>query len=159
VSELGQEMVRRLLPGAVPRYQELAERMSGPDVSDSDMLASLTLLWPGYFARPETAPAIPAGMRTSIAGYAGTFASVAAHLADGSLASGLREVRVPALFLLGAQSPMPVSQGQQTAALLPESEVVIVPAAGHLPWHEQPGCVADALARIRGRAGDLEPAG
>ena len=158
VSELGQEMVRRLLPGAVARYQELAGRMSGPDVSDSDMLASLTLLWPGYFAQPETAPAIPAGMRASIAGYAGTFASVAAHLADGSLASGLREVRVPALFLLGAQSPMPVSQGQQTAALLPESEVVVVPAAGHLPWHERPGCVADALARIRGRAGDLEPA-
>ncbi len=159
VSELGQEMVHRLLPGAVTRYQELAGRMSGPDVSDSDMLASLTLLWPGYFAQPETAPAIPAGMRASIAGYAGTFASVAAHLADGSLARGLREVRVPALFLLGAQSPMPVSQGQQTAALLPESEVVIVPAAGHLPWHEQPGCVAGALARIRGRAGDLEPAG
>jgi proline iminopeptidase len=159
VSELGQEMVRRLLPGAVARYQELAGRMSGPDVSDSDMLASLTLLWPGYFAQPETAPAIPAGMRASIAGYAGTFASVAAHLADGSLARGLREVRVPALFLLGAQSPMPVSQGQQTAALLPESEVVVVPAAGHLPWHERPGCVADALARIRARAGDPEPAG
>jgi pimeloyl-ACP methyl ester carboxylesterase len=159
VSELGQEMVHRLPPGAVTRYQELAGRMSGPDVSDSDMLASLTLLWPGYFAQPETAPAIPAGMRASIAGYAGTFASVAAHLADGSLARGLREVRVPALFLLGAQSPMPVSQGQQTAALVPESEVVIVPAAGHLPWHEQPGCVAGALARIRGRAGDLEPAG
>ena len=159
VSELGQEMVHRLLPGAVTRYQELAGRMSGPDVSDSDMLASLILLWPGYFAQPETAPAIPAGMRASIAGYAGTFASVAAHLADGSLARGLREVRVPALFLLGAQSPMPVSQGQQTAALVPESEVVIVPAAGHLPWHEQPGCVAGALARIRGRAGDLEPAG
>jgi pimeloyl-ACP methyl ester carboxylesterase len=37
--------------------------------------------------------------------------------------------------------------------------VVIVPAAGHLPWHEQPGSVAGALSRIRGLAGDLEPAG
>jgi pimeloyl-ACP methyl ester carboxylesterase len=54
---------------------------------------------------------------------------------------------------------MPVSQGEQTAALLPASEVVIVPAAGHLPWHEQPGCVADALSRIRNMTGDLEPAG
>jgi pimeloyl-ACP methyl ester carboxylesterase len=158
-SELGQELVRRLLPAAVPRYQEVAERMSGSAVSDSDMLAYVTVLWPGYFAQPETAPAIPAGMRTSIAGYAGTFASAAAHLADGSLARELRELRVPAVFLLGAQSPMPVSQGEQTAALLPESEVVIVPAAGHLPWYEQPGCVAGALARIRGQAGDLEPAG
>jgi len=65
----------------------------------------------------------------------------------------------PAIFLLGAESPMPVSHGEQTAALLPASEVVIVPAAGHLSWHEQPGCVATALSRIRGRAGDLEPAG
>jgi pimeloyl-ACP methyl ester carboxylesterase len=66
---------------------------------------------------------------------------------------------VPAIFLLGAQSPIPVSQGQQTAALLPRSEVVIVPGAGHVPWHEQPGCVADALSRIRRLAGELEPAG
>ena len=44
---------------------------------------------------------------------------------------------------------MPVSQGEQTAALLPMAEVTVVPAAGHLPWHEQPGCVAAALGRIR----------
>jgi pimeloyl-ACP methyl ester carboxylesterase len=30
---------------------------------------------------------------------------------------------------------------------------------GPLPWHEQPGCVAGALSRIRGLAGDLESAG
>jgi pimeloyl-ACP methyl ester carboxylesterase len=52
-----------------------------------------------------------------------------------------------------------VGQGEQAAALLPGFEVVIVPAAGHLRWHEQPGCVASALSRIRGLAGDLEPAG
>ena len=54
---------------------------------------------------------------------------------------------------------MPVSHGEQAAALLAGSEVVIVPAAGHLPWHEQPGCVAGALSRIHGRAGNLEAAG
>jgi pimeloyl-ACP methyl ester carboxylesterase len=54
---------------------------------------------------------------------------------------------------------MPVSHGEQAAALLPGSEVVIVPAAGHLPWHEQPGCVAGALSWIRALAGDLEGAG
>ena len=94
-----------------------------------------------------------------MAGYVGTFVSMSEHLADGSLASALRQLRMPAIFLLGAQSPMPVSQGEQAAALLPGSGVVIVPAAGHLPWHEQPGSVAGALSRIRGLAGDLEPAG
>ncbi len=66
---------------------------------------------------------------------------------------------MPAIFLLGGQSPMPVSQGGQTAQLLPAAEVVIVPAAGHLPWHEQPGCVADALSRLRDLAGELESVG
>jgi pimeloyl-ACP methyl ester carboxylesterase len=49
----------------------------------------------------------------------------------------------------GAQSPMPVSQGEQTAALIAGAEVRIIPAAGHLPWYEQPGCVAAALASIQ----------
>ena len=102
---------------------------------------------------------MPPGMRASMAGYVGTSVSMSEHLADGSLAGALRQLEVPAVFLLGARSPMPVSRGEQAAALLAGSEVVIVPAAGHLPWHEQPGCVAGALSRIRGRAGDLEPAG
>ena len=123
------------------------------------MLTSLTLLWPGYFAQPEAAPAMPPGTRASMAGYAGTFVSMSEHLADGSLAGALRQLEMPAVFLLGAQSPMPVSRGEQAAVLLAGSEVVIVPAAGHLPWHEQPGCVAGALSRIRGRAGNLEAAG
>src|ERR1022692_3180859 len=93
---------------------------AGPaDAADADMLTSLTLLWPGYFAQPGTAPAIPPGLRASMAGYVGTFVSMSEHLADGSLASALRQLRVPAIFLLGAQSPMPVSPGEQAAALLP----------------------------------------
>jgi len=117
------------------------------------------LLWPGYFAEPAVAPGIPPGLRTSLNGYAQTLTSLTGHLADGSLARGLGGVDVPAIFLLGAQSPMPVSQGGQTAQLLPAAEVVIVPAAGHLPWHEQPGCVADALSRLRDLAGELESVG
>src|ERR1022692_2286663 len=91
---------------------------AGPaDAADADMLTSLTLLWPGYFAQPGTAPAIPPGLRASMAGYVGTFVSMSEHLADGSLASALRQLRVPAIFLLGAQSPMPVSQGEQAAGV------------------------------------------
>jgi pimeloyl-ACP methyl ester carboxylesterase len=162
VAEMGQRLVDRLLPGARPRFGKLARRMAqadpaGPaDAADADMLTSLTLLWPGYFAQPETAPAMPPGTRASMAGYVGTAVSMSEHLANGSLAGALRQLEMPAVFLLGAQSPMPVSHGKQAAALLAGSEVVIVPAAGHLPWHEQPGCVTGALSRIRGRAANLE---
>jgi len=158
IAEMGQALEDRLLPAAVARYRDVEARLSGPDASDADALESLTLLWPGYYARPETAPGLPPGLRMSLAGNMATLTSAMEQIADGSLAQGLRDVSGPAIFLLGAQSPMPVSQGEQTAALLPKSEVVIVPAAGHLPWHEQPGCVADALSRIRQLAGGLEPA-
>jgi pimeloyl-ACP methyl ester carboxylesterase len=101
------------------------------------MLESLKLLWPGYYADPPAAPPLPSFMRASVAAYGGTFGSVS-ELQAGGLTERLRAIEVPAVFVLGEKSPMPVSQG----------EVRVVPEAGHLPWHEQPGCVAAALARV-----------
>ena len=127
VAEMGQHLIERLPPGSVAPFGEVTARLAGPDPADADVLASLALLWPG------------------------TFASVAGYLAGGS-DEKLREVQAPTVFVLGASSPMPVSQGQRTAALMPAVEVNVIPDAGHLPWHEQPGCVAAALARVRERA-------
>jgi proline iminopeptidase len=148
VAEMGQNLGLRLLPAAVNEYAEVAARLAGPDPTDADMLASLTLLWPGYFADPATGPPIPSFMRASPGPYAETFASVAEHLAAG-FAESLRDLRVPAIFVLGASSPMPLPVGEQTAALLPRSEVRVIQGAGHLPWHEQPGCLSAALDRVR----------
>ncbi len=111
------------------------------------MLESLRLLWPGYFADPPTAPPLPAFMRASVGAYGATFASVT-EVQAGGLADRLGAIAAPAVFVLGEKSPMPVSQGEGTAARLLRAEVQLVPAAGHLPWHEQPGCVAAALARV-----------
>jgi len=75
---------------------------------------------------------------------------------SGAAGDGRRD-GAPTVFALGASSPMPVSQGQRTAALMPAAEVNVIPDAGHLPWHEQPGCVAAALARVRERAAEGAP--
>jgi pimeloyl-ACP methyl ester carboxylesterase len=32
-----------------------------------------------------------------------------------------------------------------------DAEVDLVDDAGHLPWHEHPGCIAVALERLRDR--------
>ncbi len=144
----GQALTDRLLPDAVGPYGELAQRLSGPEPADADALASLRLLWPGYYADPAAAPPMPSSMRMSARAYGETIASVVEHLTSG-FSERLREVTVPAVFVLGAGSPMPLSQGQRTAALMPGGEVQVVPAAGHLPWHEQPGCVARALTRLQ----------
>jgi pimeloyl-ACP methyl ester carboxylesterase len=151
VTELGRALVDRLLPGALSRMEEVAGRLAGPGPSDADATEQTRLLWPGYFADPASAPPWPSHMRVSLAGYAGTFGSILEHLAGG-LAESLRSITVPAVFVLGAQSPMPVSQGEQTAARMSSAEVQVIPGAGHLPWHEQPGCVAEALAWLRANA-------
>lgn len=147
MGEMGQQLGQRLAPESMPLYGEISERLAGPNPTDADMLASLTMLWPGYFADPRSAPPIPSFIRASVAGYLETFASVAGHLAGG-FSERLGEITAPVSYVVGASSPMPVSQGEQTAALLPNGELDVVPGAGHLPWHEQPGCVARALARL-----------
>jgi pimeloyl-ACP methyl ester carboxylesterase len=151
-AEMGQALVGRLAPSTAGRYAEVAGRLAGPAPTDDDMTESLRLLWPSYFPDQATAMPIPPELRMSLTVYATTFGSVAEHLAGG-FGAKLGGVEAPAVFVLGEQSPMPVSQGEQTATLLPSAEVVVVPGAGHLPWHEQPGCVAAALARVAARAG------
>jgi pimeloyl-ACP methyl ester carboxylesterase len=75
---------------------------------------------------------------------------VTGHLADG-FANRLVGISVPVISVLGELSPLPVSQGEQTAALIPGAEVRIIQGAGHLPWNEQPGCIAEALASVQHR--------
>jgi proline iminopeptidase len=157
LAEFGQHLRERRTPEIAARCAEVEARLSGPEPSDDDALESLRLEWPGYFADPATAPPPPPHQRVSVAGYAGTMASAVEHLAAG-FAESLRDLPVPAVFVLGGKSPMPLSQGQQTAALLAVAEVTVVPDGGHLPWHEQPGCVAAALARIRELASSPDPA-
>jgi proline iminopeptidase len=147
ISDLGQALPARLPAAALARLGELAGQLGDRMPTDAEATEQLALLWSAYFAVPEHAPPPPAGLAVSVAGNMETLGSVAESLADG-FAGLLAGVSVPVVFVLGEQSPMPLSQGRQTAALLPAAEVVVVPAAGHLPWHEQPGCVADALARV-----------
>ena len=156
VSDLGQALVARLLPDAAARLQQLTAQL-GEQPTDDQATEQTALLWPGYFAEPRTAP--PFEMRVCAAAYLGTAASVTEHLAAG-FAQSLASIGVPVITVLGGQSPMPVRQGEQTAALISGAEVRIIPGAGHLPWHEQPGCVAAALADVAGRSDrEQAPAG
>jgi proline iminopeptidase len=149
--EMGTAMPARLPAASLARLGELAEQAGDQPPTDAQADAQFAVLWAGYFADPEHAPAAPAGLHISVAGNAETLSSVLESLAGG-FAAKLAGVTVPVIFVLGELSPMPTSQGRQTAALFPNAEVRVMPGAGHLPWHEQPGCVAAALADIRSRA-------
>jgi pimeloyl-ACP methyl ester carboxylesterase len=147
VTEMGQRLDERLLPENAEALAAVSERLGAQDPNDDDALESLRLRWPGYFGDPANVFPFPPEWRVSLAGYAGTLGSALDHLAGG-FAGKLAGIDVPVVFVLGAKSPMPVSYGEQTAALLPRAEVMIVPGGGHLPWFEQPGCVAEALSKL-----------
>jgi len=73
------------------------------------------------------------------------------HFERGTLVDGLPSVRLPALFVHGDADPLPVRCSTETAALIPDATVELVPACGHFPWLERPGAVADAVGRLLAR--------
>lgn len=147
LAEMGQHLAERLPAESGSAFAELAERLSSPAPTDEDAVAWFRLLWPGYFADPARALAYPPELRMSLACNGMTVGSVMQSLANG-FAARLNSVTVPAVFLLGERSPMSVSQGLQTAELLPNATARVIPEAGHLPWYEVPGCVAEALTSL-----------
>jgi proline iminopeptidase len=147
ITEMGQALIDRLAPGGQDRLQEIAGRMAADGPTDDAVTEQTALLWPGYFAEPAAAPPSPPTMRVSAAAYMGTIASMFEHLASG-FAESISGITMPVIFVLGEQSPMPNAQGEPAAALIPSAQVRTIPAAGHLPWVEQPGCIADALASL-----------
>jgi 4,5:9,10-diseco-3-hydroxy-5,9,17-trioxoandrosta-1(10),2-diene-4-oate hydrolase len=51
----------------------------------------------------------------------------------------LKAVPVPTLIIWGADEAFfPVAHGERAAALIPNSQLVVLPGAGHLPWMEKP---------------------
>jgi len=54
---------------------------------------------------------------------------------------------VPALFVLGAASPIPASHGVAAADLISGAQYQLEDC-GHFPWLERPGSVRQALERI-----------
>lgn len=150
VPELAAALRARLTPDEAERCALIDGRMAAPDATDADLMASTELLWGSYFAVRADAAPMPAGLRASLACAAGTLGSMlSGELARDAFAGKLANLATPTVVLAGAASPIPVAASEETARLLPHGELVVVPDAGHLPWHERPGCVAEALARVR----------
>jgi pimeloyl-ACP methyl ester carboxylesterase len=62
----------------------------------------------------------------------------------------LRTLDAPALVVHGDRDPwLPARTAQAYAALLPQSELLEVPGAGHWPWLEDPSLVGRVLAFLR----------
>lgn len=152
VGDGGEGDLGRLLGERVPaelaaeaaEIDELA--MAGEGTAD-DALRGLSLVWPAYFSKPEAAPPMSV-TGISLECYAQTWDSIHDHLDRRTLETRLPAVRLPAVFVLGAQSPIPPEHGQATAALIPGARCQIEEDCGHFVWLERPGAVRAAVDAV-----------
>jgi proline iminopeptidase len=145
-ADMGVSMQRRLTPEEIERALEIEEKRSAGEVTEQELVERWAIMWPQYFLREELASAAPrdVGPRCSI----DTNASIAEHFERRTLELGLHEARLPALFVHGVQSPLPVESAERTAALIPGAVFEPVDDCGHFPWIEQPGAVRRAVERF-----------
>jgi pimeloyl-ACP methyl ester carboxylesterase len=147
--DLGRILAERIPPGQAARAAELDERAMAGEGTVHDALEGLAIVWPGYFSSPRKAPPMPP-LDLSLECYAGTFASVHRHFEQQTLERGLPSLTIPAVFVLGAASPIPPGHGVASAALIPGARYVIEDDCGHFIWLERPGSVRRALQGISG---------
>ena len=89
----------------------------------------------------------PTPVRMSVPAYSGIIAEVMTGLDE--VADALSSGGVPYGVIAGGASPMPWGQAARASAELSARAVLtVIPAAGHFPWLEVPGCVRDALQRL-----------
>jgi pimeloyl-ACP methyl ester carboxylesterase len=149
VSDMEQNLAQRIQPELAARALELDERAMAGQGTAEDALESLAIVWPGYFSSSQAAPPMPP-LSLSAECYAETFASIQEHFGQHTLERSLPALRLPALFVLGAASPIPARHGVASADLIPGAQHQIK-NCGHFPWLEHPGSVRKALERICGQ--------
>jgi pimeloyl-ACP methyl ester carboxylesterase len=146
--DLDRILTKRVPPELAARAQELDQRAMAGEGTPEDALEGLAIVWSGYFSSPDKAPPMPP-LSLSLECYAGTWASIHAHFERKTLERCLPSVKIPAVFLLGAASPIPPQHGVASAALIPGASHVIEDDCGHFLWLERPGSVRRALQSIR----------
>jgi pimeloyl-ACP methyl ester carboxylesterase len=128
------------------RYRELDDRAMSGEGTPEDFLESLRLVWPAYFPDPDDVPPMPP-IRLSVEAYSGIINEVTDD--TDRVAAALAGTDVPYGVLAGAGSPMPWGQAARaTVDLSPRAFLKVIPAAGHFPWLDEPGCVRAALKRL-----------
>jgi proline iminopeptidase len=137
---------------AAPERRERLEQLHAiPDAeaTEADHLELMRIVWPGYFAHPASAPAMPS-IRACAAASAGLWAELVALMP--TLAVDLGATQLPMTLIGCTGSPIPVEAVRRTADLAPHAELEVFEGVGHFPWLEQPGLVVAAMDRLARRA-------
>ncbi|MEU4194869.1 alpha/beta hydrolase [Kribbella sp. NPDC026611] len=142
------EMTRRLPRRTAVRANLLDEAALRGGATEAEALESMRLFWPTYAARYREDLQMPAGLALSVPSYRHSMDSMRHHLRLHTLERQLPGITSPVVVLHGAGSPLPIESTRATCSLLRTVELIEIERAGHFPWLESPGCVADALRRV-----------
>jgi proline iminopeptidase len=146
----GANVRRKLSPEGVARIDEIEARRRAGEVTEAELQERVTLMWPTYFADVEN-PALELPARLGVDCSTATNRSISEHHAARTLVTRLPQVpERSALFVHGADDPLPVDSSTDTAKLLPRSHVVVIEASGHFPWVECPAAFRDAVVEFLG---------
>lgn len=142
------EMTARLNAEGRAQMKVFDEREAAGDASEELGLAAMQVYWPSYFADPENVPPI-----LPTRACPETQAAISPEMAEGleAVQAAIVGGDVPIGLLAGGASPIPWGEACRSVAnLRPGIQLIVAPGAGHFCWYEAPGCVRDALERLRG---------
>lgn len=114
---------------------------------DQAATREIRLIWPGYFADPQSAPPMPDDLTVWPPVGAELWPTIADRFAAGHLATALPTFDKPALYQVGRHSPIDPAANVATAALFPNG-ILEELDCGHFPWIELPGSVTAATRRL-----------
>jgi pimeloyl-ACP methyl ester carboxylesterase len=143
--EFDEEILRRTPEEVRDRARELDELSTAGEADEEMALEGMRLVWPAYFASPETAPPMPP-LTIATERSAAMVPSIFEQLPV--LEAALPQVRVQVGFVHGSESPMPLAASTDAAERIPGAWVEVVDGAGHFTWVEAPGAVRAALRRL-----------
>ena len=89
--DFGANLTRELSPEQLARFQELDERDTAGTATEEESLEALAMIWPYYFADPDSASPLPF---EHLGQGADTFTSIDEHFESGTLRDGLPQVVV-----------------------------------------------------------------
>jgi proline iminopeptidase len=145
------ERARRLGADELAFFDEInARHRNGEIVLPADERRWLHLLWRTEFADPEKAPDFDEQPLYAFPAQQDVSRNIIEDLdhiaATRNLSAQFRTITAPALFLHGRSDPRPVAT--ELIDALPNSSLVLVPDAGHLPWLENYSAVRTAIRHI-----------
>jgi pimeloyl-ACP methyl ester carboxylesterase len=144
----GENLRRKLTPEEADRIDEIERRRRDGEATTAELEERVRLIWPAYYVDRdvgvrETPRRI--GLRSSTE----TNRSIAEHHAAGTLATRLPAAPArPALFVHGAEDPLPLESSTDTAKLLAGARVVVIDGGSHFPWVECPQAFRDAVVEL-----------